>query len=129
MSSSGILVAVAFLPCTYPYSASGGLIEVNNEGLQLVSSPSHLESLVNALASTSPLESFLKRVLMIVRLAARSESPPAPSSTLPFAHDNDFVDRGNLLEQIREQCSVPASRTALVGLVGDGSVLFKFDMS
>ncbi|KAH7119994.1 hypothetical protein B0J11DRAFT_492136 [Dendryphion nanum] len=50
----------------------------------------------------------------------RPETPPTPSCTLPFRRDPDFVDRGTLLDQIRERCSSPASRVALVGLGGVG---------
>ncbi|KAJ5885907.1 uncharacterized protein N7473_008581 [Penicillium subrubescens] len=41
----------------------------------------------------------------------RPETPPDPSSTVPFARDRDFI---------RENYSVPGSRTALVGLGGVG---------
>ncbi|KAF1941163.1 hypothetical protein EJ02DRAFT_466751 [Clathrospora elynae] len=51
---------------------------------------------------------------------ARPETPSSPSCTVPFRRDPDFVDRGPLLDQIRKQCSVPASRVALVGLGGVG---------
>jgi hypothetical protein len=49
-----------------------------------------------------------------------SEPRPNPSSTVPFYHDPDFVDRGDILTQIDQKCSAPASRTALVGLGGVG---------
>ncbi|KAF2467718.1 uncharacterized protein BDR25DRAFT_233833, partial [Lindgomyces ingoldianus] len=52
--------------------------------------------------------------------AARPETPPAPSCAIPFRRDTDFVDRGTLLDQIREKCAAPASRIALVGLGGVG---------
>ena len=45
---------------------------------------------------------------------------PCPSSTIPFRRDPDFVDRGAILEQLHRKCSLPASRTALVGLGGVG---------
>ncbi|KAF2191620.1 putative kinesin [Zopfia rhizophila CBS 207.26] len=48
------------------------------------------------------------------------DSPPSPSSNVPFRRDPDFVNRGFLLDQIREKCSLPASRIALVGLGGVG---------
>ncbi|KAF2022632.1 hypothetical protein EK21DRAFT_11443, partial [Setomelanomma holmii] len=35
--------------------------------------------------------------------------------------DPNFVDRGTLLDQIRERCAAPASRVALVGLGGVGT--------
>ncbi|KAH8726854.1 hypothetical protein GQ44DRAFT_704911 [Phaeosphaeriaceae sp. PMI808] len=50
----------------------------------------------------------------------RPETPPRPSIVIPFPRDSDFVKRGALLDQIREKCSAPASRIALVGLGGVG---------
>ncbi|KAL9577919.1 MAG: hypothetical protein Q9203_007282, partial [Teloschistes exilis] len=50
----------------------------------------------------------------------RPETPPKPSAIIPFARDGDFVERGGLLDQIRQKCAVPGSRTALVGLGGVG---------
>ena len=52
--------------------------------------------------------------------AERPETPQRPSCFVPFRRDADFVDRGTLLNQIRERCSAPASRIALVGLGGVG---------
>ena len=46
--------------------------------------------------------------------------PPKPCSTVPFRRDRDFVDRGELLSQIDQQCSRQAGRAALVGLGGVG---------
>ncbi|KAK3938526.1 P-loop containing nucleoside triphosphate hydrolase protein [Diplogelasinospora grovesii] len=40
--------------------------------------------------------------------------------TIPFCRDSDFVNRGDILEQIHQRCSEPASRVALVGLGGVG---------
>ncbi|KAJ5157885.1 uncharacterized protein N7482_008985 [Penicillium canariense] len=48
------------------------------------------------------------------------EIPPKPLSTVPFASDTDFIDRGMLLEEIHRKSSIPGSRTALVGLGGVG---------
>jgi hypothetical protein len=45
-----------------------------------------------------------------------------PSSTNPFRQDPDFVDRGDIIGRLLQQCSVPAARSALVGLGGVGSV-------
>lgn len=53
-------------------------------------------------------------------LLARPEIPPSPFCAIPFRRDPDFVDRSMLLERIRERCSAPASRVALVGLGGVG---------
>lgn len=51
----------------------------------------------------------------------RSETPPSPSSTAPpFRRDNNFVERETLLNHIKQQCAVPGSWTALVGLGGVG---------
>ncbi|EON69994.1 hypothetical protein W97_09260 [Coniosporium apollinis CBS 100218] len=50
----------------------------------------------------------------------RPETPPSPSDTIPFRRDVDFVDRGEILNQIHEKCSAPASRAALFGLGGVG---------
>ncbi|KAI0571336.1 hypothetical protein A1F96_08973 [Pyrenophora tritici-repentis] len=45
--------------------------------------------------------------------AERPETPPQPSCSMPFRRDPDFVDRGTLLDQIRQRCATPASRVAL----------------
>jgi len=50
----------------------------------------------------------------------RPESPPSPSSIVPFRRDQDFVERGVLFDQIQQKCAVPGSWTALVGLGGVG---------
>ncbi|KAK5651026.1 hypothetical protein OQA88_1805, partial [Cercophora sp. LCS_1] len=50
----------------------------------------------------------------------RPETPPNPFATIPFSRDRDFVDRGDILEQIDKRCSEPAGRVALVGLGGVG---------
>ncbi|OBT61032.1 hypothetical protein VE03_09628, partial [Pseudogymnoascus sp. 23342-1-I1] len=50
----------------------------------------------------------------------RPETPPNPSIVIPFSRDTDFVERGVLLDQINQKCSVLGSRTALVGLGGAG---------
>ena len=54
--------------------------------------------------------------------AERAETRPAPFTIIPFSRDSDFVDRGDILEQIRRRCSEPAGRVALVGLGGIGYV-------
>jgi hypothetical protein len=59
-------------------------------------------------------------MLTAISLSERPETPPSPSSTVPFLRDSDYVDRQALLERVREKCSIPASRTALVGLGGVG---------
>ena len=50
----------------------------------------------------------------------RPETPPEPSSSVPFRRDADFVERGDLLERIGIRLSQPAARVALVGLGGIG---------
>jgi hypothetical protein len=50
----------------------------------------------------------------------RPETPPAPSCRVPFRHDDDFVERGNLLYQVEEKCAQAAARVALVGIGGVG---------
>ncbi|PQE27702.1 hypothetical protein CJF32_00011229 [Rutstroemia sp. NJR-2017a WRK4] len=50
----------------------------------------------------------------------RSETPPNPSIVIPFGRDTDFVERGTILDQIYQKCTVSGSRTALVGLGGVG---------
>lgn len=47
-------------------------------------------------------------------------STPTPTSTVPFRRDLDFIERGDLLNQIDKICSTPAARAALVGLGGIG---------
>jgi hypothetical protein len=48
----------------------------------------------------------------------RLETPPPPSAIIPFSRDPDFVNRGDILNQIDKRCSEPAARVALVGLGG-----------
>ena len=55
-----------------------------------------------------------------VQISERRETPPAPFATIPFSRDLDFVNRGDILDQIDERCSKPAARVALVGLGGVG---------
>ncbi|KAK4660693.1 hypothetical protein QC762_0021600 [Podospora pseudocomata] len=53
-------------------------------------------------------------------LSERPETPPKPFTTIPFSRDRDFVNRGDILEQIDRRCSEPPARVALVGLGGVG---------
>ncbi|GKT66818.1 TPR domain protein [Colletotrichum tofieldiae] len=46
--------------------------------------------------------------------------PCKPFSTVPFPPDPDFVERPRITAWLREKCSRPASRAALVGLGGIG---------
>lgn len=50
----------------------------------------------------------------------RPETPPRPSSNVPFRRDPDFVDRKELTDQIHAKLSAPTARVALVGLGGVG---------
>ncbi|KAK3947546.1 kinesin light chain [Pseudoneurospora amorphoporcata] len=50
----------------------------------------------------------------------RLETPSPPFATIPFSRDPDFVNRGDILDQIDQRCSEPAARVALVGLGGVG---------
>ncbi|KAK4207944.1 kinesin light chain 3 [Rhypophila decipiens] len=50
----------------------------------------------------------------------RPETPPQPFATIPFSRDPDFIDRGDILDQINQRCSEPGARVALVGLGGLG---------
>ncbi|KAJ4367082.1 hypothetical protein N0V83_007612 [Neocucurbitaria cava] len=52
--------------------------------------------------------------------SGRPETPPSPSIYIPFRRDHDFVDRGTLLDQVHQKCSLLAARVALVGLGGVG---------
>ncbi|KAF2964344.1 hypothetical protein GQX73_g9228 [Xylaria multiplex] len=53
-------------------------------------------------------------------LPERPETPPQPSFMVPFSHDTNFIERRYLLNRIHQACLEPASRTALVGLGGNG---------
>jgi hypothetical protein len=48
------------------------------------------------------------------------EAPLKPSFTVPFRRNVDFVSRKAILDRIHQKCSIPGSRTALVGLGGLG---------
>ncbi|KAK3984480.1 kinesin light chain [Cladorrhinum sp. PSN332] len=50
----------------------------------------------------------------------RPETPPQPFANIPFSRDLDFVNRGDILDQIHHRFSEPAARVALVGLGGIG---------
>ncbi|KAF2489044.1 TPR-like protein [Lophium mytilinum] len=72
----------------------------SNQGLQVGHNPGHIDAHFHQ--------------------AQRPETPPSPSCVVPFRRDPDFVDCGTLIDQIREGCSAPASRIALVGFGGVG---------
>ncbi|KAL6823409.1 P-loop containing nucleoside triphosphate hydrolase protein [Trichoderma camerunense] len=50
----------------------------------------------------------------------RRETQPEPFPLIPFGRDPDFVNRGDIIEQISARCLEPAGRVALVGLGGVG---------
>ncbi|KAK5987383.1 Kinesin light chain 1 [Cladobotryum mycophilum] len=50
----------------------------------------------------------------------RARTPPMPFASIRFSRDPDFVDRGDILNRIDQQCSQLAGRVALVGLGGVG---------
>ncbi|KAH8894307.1 TPR-like protein [Thozetella sp. PMI_491] len=50
----------------------------------------------------------------------QSETPPQPYASIPFCRDPDFVNRGDLLDQINQICLKAPYRAALVGLGGIG---------
>jgi len=52
--------------------------------------------------------------------APRPSITPRPISTVPFRPDPDFVERPDITTWLREHCSRPSSRAALVGLGGIG---------
>ncbi|KAH8591115.1 hypothetical protein B0O99DRAFT_579085 [Bisporella sp. PMI_857] len=54
------------------------------------------------------------------RTPERLETPPNPTIIIPFSRDTDFVERGEVLDNIHQRCAVSGSRTALVGLGGVG---------
>ncbi|KAL0930635.1 TPR domain protein (kinesin light chain) [Colletotrichum truncatum] len=49
-----------------------------------------------------------------------ASKPCKPFSTVPFRPDPDFVERPSIMAWLRDKCSQPASRAALVGLGGIG---------
>lgn len=55
----------------------------------------------------------------LLTFVERPETPPPPFATIP-SRDPDFVNRGDILDQIDQRCSEPAGRIALVGLGGVG---------
>ena len=56
----------------------------------------------------------------LANLSVTPATVPDPSSNISFRRDPDFVDRGAILDQLHQKCTLPASRTALVGLGGVG---------
>ncbi|KAF2720632.1 hypothetical protein K431DRAFT_226002, partial [Polychaeton citri CBS 116435] len=52
---------------------------------------------------------------------------PTPSSNIPFRHDPDFIERGNLLQQIQDRLSPHTARVALAGLGGVGKSMLAIE--
>ncbi|KAI9691957.1 MAG: hypothetical protein M1820_009665 [Bogoriella megaspora] len=67
----------------------------------------------------SPLVTSSKGTLKRSYSMAGLEGDASPL-LIPFSRDPDFVENGTILDQLRQKCSMPGSRTALVGLGGVG---------
>jgi hypothetical protein len=78
--------------------------------------PASLVNTTLALSSLLPASALTSAALTILCHLDRPETPPQPSCFVPFRRDLDFVDRGTLLDQLRERCAAPAACVALVGL-------------
>ncbi|KAJ5538671.1 hypothetical protein N7494_008150 [Penicillium frequentans] len=59
----------------------------------------------------------------------RPESPPFPTSTVPFLRDPDFVTREIIFRKIQEKISILGCRIALVGLGGVGKSQLAIEIS
>jgi N-terminal domain on NACHT_NTPase and P-loop NTPases len=88
----------------------------------------HIQSLTNyrvaALPTLAPAHSMSTERIssnLAIQLTVidQPSSLPRPSSNVPFRRDRDFVHR-EILSEVKEKCSKPASRVALVGLGGVG---------
>ena len=92
-----------------------------NQGLQFGYNTGSIQTHIHAPGKCSSACALTNTVLTALFRTERPETPPPPPSCfVPFRRDADFVDRGMLLDQIRERCAAPASRVALVGLGGWG---------
>jgi hypothetical protein len=91
-----------------------------NQGLQVGHNSGSIETHFHAPGKCPPAFAVTNAALITLLDAERPETPPRPSCFVPFRRDEDFIDRGTLLDQISERCSAPASRVALVGLGGVG---------
>lgn len=96
--------------------ANSGLQVGNNSGS--ITAEIHLAPRTYAVWHMSLLGTTDAIYLMI----EPQEPTPGPLSTVPFPRDPDFVDRGTLLDDIHIISSSLASRAALVGIGGVGSV-------
>jgi hypothetical protein len=93
--------------------------DAENRGLQVGYNAGSIQTHMHA-PGKCPASAPTRSALTVLFRAERPETPPRPSCLVPFRRDTDFVDRGALLEQIRQGCAAPASRIALVGLGGVG---------
>jgi hypothetical protein len=93
---------------------------LENQGLQVGYNSGSIQTHVHAPGKCPPASALTDTVLTALFCIERPETPPQPSCFVPFPRDADFVDRGALLDHIRERCSAPASRVALAGLGGVG---------
>jgi coenzyme F420-reducing hydrogenase gamma subunit len=91
-----------------------------NQGLQVGYNSGSIQTHIHAPGTCPPTSALTDTVLTTLFCTERPETPPQPSCFVPFRRDPDFVDRGTLLDQVRERCAAPASRVALVGLGGVG---------
>ncbi|KAI1737975.1 P-loop containing nucleoside triphosphate hydrolase protein [Xylaria scruposa] len=57
---------------------------------------------------------------IVVQAPDRPETPPKPSSFIPFCQDRNFVERKDILDLMEQACSTTPSRVALMGLGGVG---------
>jgi hypothetical protein len=53
-----------------------------------------------------------------------ADSPPTPSSNVPYRRDPDFIERSDITAQITAALEAPAARVAFVGLGGVGYVAY-----
>jgi hypothetical protein len=60
-----------------------------------------------------------RQLICVVTILPGNRPKPAPSSTVPFRRDDDFVARDSL-DNIQHICAQPAGRAALIGLGGVG---------
>ncbi|KAI0184815.1 hypothetical protein EV127DRAFT_504239 [Xylaria flabelliformis] len=57
---------------------------------------------------------------IVIQAPERPETPPIPSSFIPFCRDSHFIERRTILDRMKQACSTTPSRAALVGLGGVG---------
>nr|POF13844.1 hypothetical protein CFP56_02868 [Quercus suber] len=93
----------------YVYSGAGSIVA--NEGN---SATTYVQGGENNRHINNPSTTYNSVTL------ARAETPPKPSSNIPFARDPDFINRKDLTLQIDAILSAPAARVALVGIGGVG---------